>query len=481
MPRSSRDTIVLAALVALGAALRLALARGDLWLDELWSLSFARQIAWPWDVVTTIHHDNNHPLNTLALFLTVKIVGAHAAPIVYRLVPLAAGIATIPLLFSIELRSTDPLARTRAWIAATLCACSFLAILYSSEARGYAPAALFAVLAFAMVRTRAAAGMTSSRDRALFAVVCALGLLSHLTFLFVYAGLAAWTLVRAVKQPSGGWRGWITLHQLPLVVIVGIYLLDARKLVYGGGPAFTFTDVVTRVLSFAAGGPDAGIWKWIAFAGAVTVIGYAMWILVRDGDDEWVFFATSLVFAPLVVLLSYKARFLDVRYFFILVPFLWMLSARALAELSTHGLAGRSLAVTVVLVSVAANLAHLIAPLREGRGHYKDAVVTMASSTAGDRVTVGSDHDFRNRLVIDYYGEEHPAGKSIVYAPAPEVAAGRAEWYLTHTIDPAGDVVPPSTISPGGQPYAYVRSFKYGGASGWNWHLYRRAPAATSR
>jgi hypothetical protein len=475
MPRPSRDALVLAALVTLGAALRLALARGDLWLDELWSLSFARQIQWPWDVVTGIHHDNNHPLNTLALFFTVKIAGAHAPPIVYRLLSLAAGIALIPLVFWTEVRAQDPLARQRAWIAATLSACSFLAVVYSSEARGYSPAALFAVLAFALVRAR---DLTISRNRALFALVCTLGLFSHLTFLFVYAGLAAWTLARFVTQRGQqgqrrGLRGWIALHQVPLVVIAGIYLIDARKLVYGGGPAFTFTDVVTRVLSFAAGGPDAGAGKWIAIASVTSVIAYAMWLLVRERDDEWIFFATGLIAAPLLVLASYEARFLDVRYFFVLVPFLWLLAARAVAFLATQRYVGRSVATTLVIVSVIGNLAHLEAPLRDGRGHYKAAVWTMASLTAGENVTVSSDHDFRNRLVIDYYGEEHPLGKTITYQPAPDVSA---EWYLTHTIDPAGDVVPPRTITPEGRSYVWIKSFTYGGVSGWNWHLYRRQP-----
>jgi len=118
MPKPSRDVLALGALVTLGAALRVALARGDLWLDELWSLSFARQITWPWEVLTALHHDNNHPLNTLALFLTVKLAGAHAAPVVYRLLPLAAGIAAIPLLFRTESATHDPSARSRAWFAA---------------------------------------------------------------------------------------------------------------------------------------------------------------------------------------------------------------------------------------------------------------------------------------------------------------------------------------------------------------------------
>ena len=117
-----------------------------------------------------------------------KAVGAHAPSIVYRLLPLLAGVAMIPLLYWTESRKDDPRGRISGLFAAALGAGSFFAILYSSEARGYTPAAFFAVLAFAMVRHRE---MTTGRDRALFAVVCTLGLLSHLTFLFVYAGLAA--------------------------------------------------------------------------------------------------------------------------------------------------------------------------------------------------------------------------------------------------------------------------------------------------
>jgi hypothetical protein len=471
MPRSSRDTLVLAVLVLFGAAVRVALARGDLWLDELWSLSFARQIAWPWHVVTAIHHDNNHPLNTLALYLTVKAAGAHAPAIVYRLIPLLAGVATIPLLYWTERRQHDPLSRVSGMIAAILCAGSFLAILYSSEARGYAPAAFFAVLAFAMVRTRE---MTTGRDRALFAIVCALGLLSHLTFLFVYAGLAAWTFARFVLQRRD-LRSWMALHQLPLVAIAGIYLVDARKLVYGGGPAFSVLDVVTRVLALTAGGQNVGVERWSAMLRTVVAVVCAIWLLVRARDDEWIFFVTTLVVAPALMFLVYEPRYLDVRYFFVLVPFLWILGARTLAFLSTQAFGGRVFAVAFLLVALVGNLAHVIAPLRDGRGHYRDAIATMANMTPGELVTVGSDHDFSNRLVIDYYGEERPSGKTIVYVPSASGTPGDAEWYLTRSNESADQGIPLPVIALMGRPYVLVRSFTYGGISGWTWHLYREA------
>ena len=110
------------------AGLRLLAARGDLWLDELWSLSFARQMTSPLDVWTAIHHDNNHPLNTLYLFVVVHLVGAHASPMLFRLLSLVSGAAMLVVLFRSEYESHDGGAATRAWIAITLCGCSFLAI-----------------------------------------------------------------------------------------------------------------------------------------------------------------------------------------------------------------------------------------------------------------------------------------------------------------------------------------------------------------
>jgi hypothetical protein len=51
----------------LSSALIVAAARGDLWLDELVSLSFARNAHSIADIFVRFPYDNNHPLNTLFL------------------------------------------------------------------------------------------------------------------------------------------------------------------------------------------------------------------------------------------------------------------------------------------------------------------------------------------------------------------------------------------------------------------------------
>src|SRR5512135_3181929 len=55
------------AMVLVGAVLRALAARGDLWLDEIWSIEWARKAGSFLGVFTNVHVDNNHYLNTLFL------------------------------------------------------------------------------------------------------------------------------------------------------------------------------------------------------------------------------------------------------------------------------------------------------------------------------------------------------------------------------------------------------------------------------
>ena len=83
MHRSPRINWLLVATVSIliiGIALRIAAAFQPLWLDEIWSLSLAESIQRPWEVFA-IHHLNNHPLNTLYLWL----LGYGRSTITYRI------------------------------------------------------------------------------------------------------------------------------------------------------------------------------------------------------------------------------------------------------------------------------------------------------------------------------------------------------------------------------------------------------------
>ena len=59
--------VLCGAAVALSAAIRLACSTGDLWLDEIWTLDLIGK-GGPPSQVLSVHHNNNHPLNTWFLY-----------------------------------------------------------------------------------------------------------------------------------------------------------------------------------------------------------------------------------------------------------------------------------------------------------------------------------------------------------------------------------------------------------------------------
>ena len=95
--RGAYGAIGLAMLV--GLALRLATARGGLWLDEAWSAYFVKQAATPLGVLWQINHDNNHFLNSWWMLL----VGPYAPPMLVRALSIATGVASIGVAAAIGL------------------------------------------------------------------------------------------------------------------------------------------------------------------------------------------------------------------------------------------------------------------------------------------------------------------------------------------------------------------------------------------
>ena len=57
------------------AVVRMVGVFGDLWLDEIWSLRMVQSIQSPLEIFTTLQHDNNHPLNSLFLYIVQSAPG----------------------------------------------------------------------------------------------------------------------------------------------------------------------------------------------------------------------------------------------------------------------------------------------------------------------------------------------------------------------------------------------------------------------
>ena len=203
--QSSTVAGIVAVSIAIVAAivLRFWASLDDFWLDEIWSWIGAGLLQRPFEVFTRIHHDNNHHLNTLVLYA----LGRDAPFYVYRLPAVLAGIGTVLLCGQVARQWSHAAAVS----ATLLTGCSFLLIQYSSEARGYAYLLFFTMASFALIQK----SFESQRAiwEALFACCAILGFLSHLTYLFAYVALVAWSIWRKVRRD-----GWLSRqHIVPAV------------------------------------------------------------------------------------------------------------------------------------------------------------------------------------------------------------------------------------------------------------------------
>jgi len=457
--------IALTLIVIAAAVVRFRASAGDLWLDEIWSLHFASSVLSPVEILTQIHHDNNHILNTLLLYF----LGDRENWMIYRIPAIAAGTVAVICSSLIARRW----ARLEALTAVLLTGSSYLMIHYSSEARGYALVVPFALLSFLMMR-RCLEGHRLAP--VLFWLMVVLGFLSHLIFVHVYIALLVWSLVRFVKTS----RRWsqvalnvVRCHAVPIGFVIALYFVHVRHIVISGGPVFSALGVVVRTAALTLGAPETGPMA-VAAAGAVLVIiVFGLLMLARDRSDSTVFFAVVIVLSPGLLLLIRPPQLLYVRYFLISVAFLVLLLSRLLASLYRCGPVGRVVYVAVMLAIMSGGGVYTADLLKHGRGHYVDALTYMVENTPGNVVTIGSDHDFRNKTILDYYAPRFGGIKRITYYDKSMWPQEGPDWLILHNW--ARDVLPPGAVTDlFGHAYSLTRSYRYARLSGWNWFLYRR-------
>jgi len=450
----------LAAIVVAAALVRMLAARGELWLDEIWSFRMAGLHSSPLAVFTGIHHDNNHHLNTLYLYFLPE----SARWMTYRLHTIVAGIGTVLGAALIAHRAGERAALS----AALLTAGSFLLILYTSEARGYALAVFFAFLCVPLAERYLATSRTGWA--AAFAFAASLGLLSHLTFLHAYLGLIVWTAWRARtgRGRHSTLRRMASLHLAPVVALATLYWMDLRHVIVGGGPVVPASEIIARTLSLAVGGPEEGPLRG-AVAAAALVAGLASIVIVcRSGSDLWVLFAVTSIASPILTLALLDAHLLYERYFlvsiaFLLVAFSWTLAATARRW--------KLVAVLLLAAFLLGNGFHTWRLVQYGRGSYIPALAYMSKRAVQRPVTVGGDHDFRQGRLLEFYRRYVPDGADIEYHEPFEWALAGPEWYLVHsqaaTFQPQGVL----TVE-GGRRYTLATTYPFGGLSGWHLAVY---------
>jgi hypothetical protein len=459
------------AILAASAVVRALPASGDFWLDEIWTYFTVRDLPSAWSVFTSIHHSNNNHLNSLLLYG----LGDRSSWVVYRVPSLLAGIGTVALAARIGWERS----RTEGIFAALLTGACFALIHFSSEARGYALAVFFSLVAWrALVAHLAGRGRGAA---ALFAVSVVLGFLSHLTFLFFYAGAILHSLLVLGRSPTDRRAlvlGLLQLHGLPVVAFAALYAVDLRHLMVGAGNPTDMATLAARTVGFSLGLPVIRALALPYALLAAALLGLSLRAMARDGDASWVAYLVTIVLAPLIVLVVLRPEVVAVRYFLIGITFTLLACAHLLAGLFAAGGFRRMLALLLAAGFVAGNGVYTAGFLERGRGGYLAALQFMARNTDGPYVVASGDHDFRTRMTLHFYRSRLPADKRLVYRPRDERPPGGTEWLILH--QGARPELPPREVrDAAGNTYHLAAEFDHGAISGFYWAVYRNARSAS--
>jgi len=461
-------------LLVTGASILMVLsARGDLWHDEVWSLLIIEEVKTVLGILT-FRHDNNHLLNTLFLYL----VGNQTHFIVYRLLSILSGVGSLLLM--------DHIAR-KLWgnrdaiLALVLCGSSFPLILIFSEARGYAPAIFFSLLAFAcLLRVE---DSLKPLPLLLFWAACVLGILAHATFVIIYFSLLVHSLY-LTSTPNGGGKPFnkhiirlIAVYGPPLIFMAGLYLCFFSSMIIGGGPINSKWWTLLQIMAFPLRHTEyPGI---TIFASIITVLLVVSgnYLLYRHKDRLWCFFTTAILVAPIFLISVIRPTYLPPRYFNICLPFFYLLTARLLSTLHTKNKWSRWTAAVLIVVFIAGNTQQMFFLILQGRGQYKAALETIIKHTAGDKISITSDiyPNISFRLMKFYCRFLSSSPKIILYVAPPYWEKQKPDWIITHGWGSRAKPLP-LIVMPYIGSCSLFGEYRYSGyGSGWHWFLYKKA------
>lgn len=447
--------------------LRLYAATDNFWLDEIFTYFLAmNQVHSVSDIFTGIKVEHQF-LVTLGMYL----LGDQLNWVWYRLPSVIAGTGTIFLMALAGYRRMGPAALL---FTLALAAVSYPLVVYSSEARGYAPASFFSLAMFLFMETYWRRGNEAYILG--FWVATVLAVLYHPAAVCVYLSLGLWSLVREWRR-SGGLardvRELVLLHAVPAAVIAYLYFTVMRQWDSVGGDVLPLMRVIGDTMAVVLGLPMQPEFRWWALFGGCVLITAGLVILARlVRSDRWIFYFSVLLLAPALMLWVNNRPYIYVRYFIIQFPFLYLMVGETLSITAKRFKKVRVAIAGLGLLMLAGNSLATADFLRVGRGGYLKAVDYMAASTPRQVVTVGGDHDFRNGLPILFYSRYLPKNRRMVYFRMNSWPPEGPDWLILHNTC-SEEFTPPKTAKIRGKTYLLAKSYPVLGLSGVGWHLYR--------
>jgi hypothetical protein len=443
-------------------------ARGDLWLDEIWSFNFAYKAKTIAEIFN-IRHDNNHVLNTIYLFF----IKEQSAFIIYRLFAVLSGIGSIFLIGYIAKRNWG---YYEAFCSVTLSGLSYPLLIYFSEARGYAPAIFFSLLSYTILSINL---VTFKWYRLiLFWLASFLGILSHPTFIIIYLALFMMNLafiLQAKHQYIPGKIFTFLLHQtLPLLSIITWYLFFIRYIQIGGGAIFPKFEVILRTVTYLFGAPNISPFPLCSLIAMLIIVLGGTISLEYHNKTQGLFFLCALIISPVFLIVIIKPEILYFRYFIVCFPFFYLLLSYSLCKcFKLWSKPYKFLLALFIILTIAGQSKRIYFFLALNRGNYSSALEYILKKSSSSPITVGSDHNFRNGTLIDFYAPLISKNKKLLYVDQAKWNKNPPEWIILHRLELS--YKPPEKYSEmKSVSYRLEGEYRYSGISGWNWFLYRR-------
>jgi hypothetical protein len=449
--------------VVIAAAARIAGAMNDLWLDEILALAAACKLSSVADTFTKLHSEVNHHLYTLYLF----VLRPENNWFDCRIPSLLAGIGTVVMAGTIGRRRS----RVCGLFAMVLFGSSYVMILYSSEARGYALAVFFALAAFDLLdrylETRRWPLATG------FSVCVILGFLSQLTFVSFYLATVVWALYRLRREAKGRLvRAMLSCHAAPSAFLAAFYLIDIRRIRGIGGTPSLLLRSCSDALVWAVGSPPDATAQAATGAVAVAVLVAGIWLLRRDRSDLCLFFPVVIVVFPVLLVIVRGSDVIYVRYFIIAIAFLLLLFSFCLGRLYEQEIGGKPACATLLTLFVAINGLHVVSLFEHGRGQYSEAIRYIMQQSERSPITIGSNHDFRVATELTFYWPSDQRSRAKYYRQNSWPPRG-PEWVIRQEESFEDPTSPPTVLTDDRQnEYLLVKRYPSAPLSGLHWFLY---------
>ena len=394
--------LVLSSLTAAAIVLRGIGLDSGLWYDEIITLVESARLPF-YDIVTRFPGNNQHTLFSVLGHFSIQVFGEHAWSL--RLPAALLGAASVPVLYGLALRLTS---RREAILASVLLACSYHAVWFSQNARGYSALAFLTLLSTWLL-LRSLEHRTMGAATA-YAVAAALGVYAHLTFVFVvisHAICASASLLSVRSSAATTRQQWRTvaiafaLSGIFTLVLYAPVLLDVKQFFVDRPSPMAVATPRWAALELLRGlriGLGAGIGARVA----ATLLVAGLWSYVRQ---SWL--VAGLFVLPGVVTVAGAValqRPIFPRFLFFLIGFGLLIIVRGASEVGgwLAGKRGPARAAGLIAAIAILSLYSLIPNYRYPKQDFEGAMQLVETSRRdGDVIATAG---LTSIVYRDYYG-----------------------------------------------------------------------------